>query len=115
MGGGSPSSKTYFASKRHCIVVTFLQLPPIKERIIHAYGEDVADTSSLLKVMRTNKGYVGCATPLKTDEKGNFYPNADCRLFWEDIPYGLCIIKNLGELLIRSSGFSTSFVFFWRL
>ena len=75
------------------------QLPPIKERIVAAYGKDVADTSSLLQVMRTNKGYVGCATPLKSDSNGRFYPSADCRLFWEDIPYGLCIIKNLAELM----------------
>lgn len=26
---------------------------------------------------------------------GRFTPNVDTRLFWEDIPYGLCILKNL--------------------
>lgn len=30
---------------------------PVKERIIKIYGKDVADTSSLLSVVRTNKGY----------------------------------------------------------
>ena len=75
------------------------QLPPIKERICEAYGKDVADSSSLLAVMRTNKGYAGCATPLKVAANGNYTPNLDSRLFWEDIPYGLVIIKNLAELM----------------
>ena len=26
---------------------------------------------------------------------GRFGPNVDSRLFWEDIPFGLCILKNL--------------------
>lgn len=26
---------------------------------------------------------------------GRFGPNVDTRLFWEDIPFGLCILKNL--------------------
>ncbi|CAN0467939.1 unnamed protein product, partial [Laminaria digitata] len=30
---------------------------------------------------------------------GRFGPNVDTRLFWEDIPFGLCILKNLAEML----------------
>jgi len=74
-------------------------VPPIKERIINGYGDDVADTSSLLQVMRTNKGYVGCGTPLTKTPDGRYTPNAGCRLYWEDIPYGLCILKGLAEML----------------
>jgi len=72
---------------------------PIKERIIKGYGKDVKDTSSLLQVMRTNVGYIGCGTPLTETSDGKFKPNVDSRLYWEDIPYGLCILKGLAEML----------------
>jgi opine dehydrogenase len=71
---------------------------PIKERIIKGYGKDVGDTSSLLQVMRTNKGYIGCGTPISEVSEGRFAPNSGCRLFWEDVPFGLCILKGLAEL-----------------
>ena len=32
---------------------------------------------------------------------GRFGPNVDTRLFWEDIPFGLCILKNLAGKLPR--------------
>lgn len=75
------------------------EVQPIKERIIKGYGDDIADTSSLLSVMCTNKGYVGCGTPLTKTPDGRYTPNFGCRLYWEDVPYGLCILKGLAEML----------------
>lgn len=68
-------------------------VPPIAERICKVYGDDVTDQSSLLQVMRTNKGYVGCGTPMSKTKSGKMRPNVGCRLFWEDVPFGLCILK----------------------
>lgn len=31
--------------------------------------------------------------------QGGVIPNVDGRIFWEDIPYGLCILKDLAEML----------------
>ena len=31
--------------------------------------------------------------------EGGVIPNIDGRIFWEDIPYGLCILKDLGKML----------------
>jgi len=73
-------------------------ITPIKERICTTYGSDVTDTSSLLSVMRTNVGYKGCGTPLKAESDGTFSPATGSRLFWEDVPYGLCILKHIAEL-----------------
>uniref|UniRef100_M4BL49 Opine dehydrogenase domain-containing protein n=1 Tax=Hyaloperonospora arabidopsidis (strain Emoy2) TaxID=559515 RepID=M4BL49_HYAAE len=72
---------------------------PIGDRVVKHYGKDVADRSSLLQIFRTNLGYAGCATPLTEVSKGVFHPAVNSRLFWEDIPYGLCILKNMAELL----------------
>ncbi|CBN79046.1 possible NAD/NADP octopine/nopaline dehydrogenase [Ectocarpus siliculosus] len=72
---------------------------PIGQRVKLHYGEDVSDTSSLKQIFCSNIGYKGCPTPLKEFSPGRFGPNVDTRLFWEDIPFGLCILKNLAEML----------------
>lgn len=71
---------------------------PIGQRVVKQYGPDVKDRSSLRQIFRSNLGYVGCGTPLKEVAGGRVIPNVNTRLFFEDIPYGLCILKNLAEL-----------------
>lgn len=72
---------------------------PMGDRVVKHYGKDVLDRSSLLQIFRTNLGYAGCATPLMEVSEGRFQPAIKSRLFWEDIPYGLCILKNMAEML----------------
>jgi len=72
---------------------------PIAKRIVTQYGSDVKDTSSLKSIFCSNVGYKGCSTPMKDVGNGRVMPNVNTRLFWEDIPYGLCILKNMAELL----------------
>ncbi|CEG50121.1 octopine dehydrogenase [Plasmopara halstedii] len=72
---------------------------PMGDRVVKHYGEDVSDRSSLLQIFRTNRGYAGCATPLTELSKGQYQPAVNSRLFWEDIPFGLCILKNIAEML----------------
>ncbi len=72
---------------------------PIGERIVKQYGEDVTDRSSLRRIFSSNRGYAPCLTPLKEMADGQYQPLVNSRLFWEDIPYGLVILKNLVELL----------------
>jgi hypothetical protein len=33
-----------------------------------------------------------------THPDGRVSPNLNARFFWEDIPYGLCILKNIGNV-----------------
>lgn len=54
-------------------------VPPITQRICKGYGDDVTDKSSLLQIMRTNKGYVGCGTPMSKTKLGKYRPNTGCR------------------------------------
>ncbi|CAK4075033.1 unnamed protein product [Aphanomyces euteiches] len=72
---------------------------PMDARVVKQYGDDVADRSSLKAIFATNLGYAGCNTPLKEVSPGAFHPAVDSRLFWEDIPFGLCILKNMAEML----------------
>ena len=38
--------------------------------------------------------YAGCNTPM-VEVEGGVKPAVNSRLFWEDIPFGLCILKDL--------------------
>ena len=71
---------------------------PIKERIIKTYTTQVKDTWSLKSVFNTNQGYKTCKIPV-VEVKGGVILNLNCRFFTEDVPYGLCILKDMGRLL----------------
>jgi hypothetical protein len=74
---------------------------PMKDRIISMYDGQVSDTSSLKRVFNTNIGYSRVPFPMvpvdSTGEKVTL--NLNARFFWEDVPYGLCILKDIGELV----------------
>lgn len=46
----------------------------------------------------TNKGYATVAIPVKPVE-GGVVLNTDARIFWEDVPYGLCILHDIASML----------------
>lgn len=72
-------------------------LLPIKERIIKQYSNQISDKSTLKTVFSTNTGYDILVFPTKKVSDGVVI-NVDSRFFWEDIPYGLCILKNYGDV-----------------
>ena len=74
---------------------------PIKDRILSMYDGQVSDPTSLKTVFNTNKGYSRVAFPMVPVDKENpdlVTLNLNARFFWEDVPYGLLILKNIGEL-----------------
>eukprot|EP00922_Rhytidocystis_sp_ex-Travisia-forbesii_P070138 GHVS01104834.1.p1 GENE.GHVS01104834.1~~GHVS01104834.1.p1 ORF type:complete len:261 (-),score=24.92 GHVS01104834.1:422-1204(-) len=77
---------------------------PLGQRIVEQYGDDVKDQSSLRRIFSTNKGYAGCITPTEK-VPGGYIPAVNSRLFWEDIPYGLCVLKNMAEMLGKPTPF----------
>jgi len=52
----------------------------------------------LKTVFRTNIGYSVLKFPTKKVE-GGVIPNIDGRLFWEDVPYGLVILKDIATMV----------------
>ncbi len=72
-------------------------LMPIKERIIKQYSNQISDKSTLKSVFSTNTGYDVLVFPTK-QVPGGVLLNTESRFFWEDIPYGLCILKNYGDV-----------------
>ena len=65
------------------------------------YDGQVSDTSSLKRVFNTNIGYSRVPFPMipadKTGEKVTL--NLNARFFWEDVPFGLVILKDIAQLL----------------
>ena len=77
------------------------QVMPMKDRIISMYEGQISDTSSLKRVFNTNIGYSRVPFPMvpvdKTGEKVTL--NLNARFFWEDVPFGLMILKDIAELV----------------
>jgi hypothetical protein len=85
------------------------QVMPMKERICTMYKGQVGDETNLFTVFKTNKGYRRVPFPMipvegqdlkNTPESEQLVKlNLNARFFWEDMPYGLCILKNIGDLV----------------
>ena len=73
---------------------------PIKDRIESMYDGQISDKSSLKRVFNTNIGYSRVPFPMlpvdKTGEKVTL--NLNARFFWEDVPFGLVILKDIAQL-----------------
>jgi hypothetical protein len=64
------------------------------------YGQ-ITDTSSLKRIFNTNLGYSRVPFPMipidKTGEKVTL--NLNARFFYEDVPFGLVVLKDFGNLV----------------
>ncbi|KAL8272668.1 hypothetical protein Esti_003372 [Eimeria stiedai] len=83
---------------KRCPNLDLSTVMPIQERIIQQYGDDVKDRSNLQMVVSSNRGYASCRTPA-TAVPGGFHPSVGGRLFQEDVPSGLCVLKNIAEMM----------------
>lgn len=73
------------------------------------YGAQVTDGRTLKSVFNTNNGYKHVPFPMVPvegqDLKGipqgevKVKLNLNARFFWEDLPYGLCILKDIGNIV----------------
>lgn len=70
----------------------------MKDRIIKQYGNQVKDKTNMKTVFATNQGYASVKFPMKPVE-GGVVINLESRFFWEDIPYGLCILKDIAQMI----------------
>jgi len=73
----------------------------VSEWMLTSYGDDIADKSSIYKMLLTNKGYRGLTHPVvekETPEGKKYFPNFKYRYFSEDIPCGLIVTRGIAEL-----------------
>ena len=75
---------------------------PIKERICAMYEGQISDTSNLKRVFNTNIGYSRVPFPMIPKDPADpskVTLNLNARFFWEDVPFGLVILKDIGRIL----------------
>ncbi|MBN3083220.1 NAD/NADP octopine/nopaline dehydrogenase family protein [Pectobacterium polaris] len=75
---------------------------PLKQEIIDAYGDQIADAHTMLSVLRTNQAYHGIGLPLRQHDAGGFVFDTQHRVFQEDIAYGLSLLVTIAENLAVS-------------
>lgn len=85
------------------------QVMPMKDRICSMYNGQVGDPTNLKTVFNTNIGYKHVPfpmLPLEGQDLKKIPPgeelvklNLNARFFWEDLPYGLVILKDIGNIV----------------
>ena len=66
------------------------------------YDEQVSDKSSLKRIFNTNNGYKRLPFPMVPKDPAvpnRVVLNKDARFFWEDVPYGLVVLKDIGRIV----------------
>lgn len=73
---------------------------PLQQEIVEAYGDLIADSRTLLSVLRTNQAYEGIRLPLiKAKNEEGYVFDQHHRVFQEDIACGLSLLVAIGKLL----------------
>lgn len=80
---------------------------PLGDRIISQYGDMVKDRTNLRTIFISNTGYRLMKVPM-VPQNGGYMVNVNARIFTEDIPFGLCVLKGIAELLDLDVPFITA-------
>jgi hypothetical protein len=71
---------------------------PLRERLMDQYGSQIKDSSTLAKMVGTNKAYSAAKTPVIRTKLG-VMPAANHRVVLDDIGWGLCALVSIAERL----------------
>ena len=73
---------------------------PLKQEIVEAYGDQIADPHTMWSVLRSNRAYAGIPAPLVRDPDGEGWRiDVTSRAFEEDVAFGLSTLVQLGRHL----------------
>merc|ERR1740123_2175026 len=71
---------------------------PLRTRLIEQYGDQIEDTSTMAKMVGTNKAYSLAKTPVIRTKLG-VMPDPTHRVITDDIGWGLCALISIAERL----------------
>jgi hypothetical protein len=71
---------------------------PLKDWLMHAYGDAIADPSSLHSAFVTNRAYAGLKAPVRHVAPGQLAPDFSARYLTEDVPFGLAVTRAIAAL-----------------
>tara|TARA_R110000824_G_scaffold280632_1_gene468722 strand:- start:4881 stop:6059 length:1179 start_codon:yes stop_codon:yes gene_type:complete len=74
---------------------------PLKDEIVDAYGDQIADCHTMLSVLRSNRAYDGITAPLVPAGEGldGLIMDPQSRAFQEDVAFGLALLVEMGRRL----------------
>merc|ERR1712039_45568 len=78
---------------------------PLRDRLLDQYGDQIEDTSTLAKMVGTNKAYSLAKTPVIRTKLG-VMPDPNHRVITDDIGWGLCSLVSIAERL-EAAGIQT--------
>ena len=80
--------------------VDLSSVKPLKQEIIEAYAEQIADHGTMLSVLRTNRAYDAIEAPLvPAGDRPGYVIDKTHRAFHEDVAYGLSLLVEMGKRL----------------
>jgi len=71
----------------------------LRDRLLAQYGSQIADTSTMAKLVSTNAAYALAKTPVLEDDMGRVKPFPTHRVVQDDIGWGLCVLVSIAERL----------------
>eukprot|EP00913_Durusdinium_trenchii_P000867 g806.t1 len=71
---------------------------PLATRLLEQYGDQIADQSTMAKMVGTNKAYSMARTPVLRTMQG-VMPHPNHRVVTDDIGWGLCVLVSIAERL----------------
>ncbi len=71
---------------------------PLKEWLLHSYGDAIADSTTLRSAFVTNRAYAGLFAPVLQVESGQYVPDLHARYLAEDVPFGLATSRAIAQL-----------------
>ncbi len=71
---------------------------PLKDWLMHAYGDAIADPASLRSAFVTNRAYAGLKAPVREVAPGQVVPDFGARYLAEDVPFGLAVSRAIAVL-----------------
>lgn len=72
---------------------------PLKECLMYHYAELISDPTDMYSILRSNSAYAKHRITYKTVGEGLVIPDVGHKFFTTDLPYGLCIYKDLALTL----------------
>jgi len=71
---------------------------PLRDWLLRAYGEDIADPSTLHSAFVSNRAYAGLKAPMREVSPGQYAPDFAARYLTEDVPFGLVVSRAIAHL-----------------
>ncbi len=71
---------------------------PLLEWLLRAYGEAIADPSTLHSAFVSNSAYAGLKAPVREVAPGQLIPDFSARYLTEDVPFGLAASRAIAHL-----------------